>query len=195
MSINTQGDLKFNPGIFLNHNLLQFTEPATAIVTATISEKSLNSFLNSPVTLNRLSVKAGGKAAALASLIGVNPANLGLNISQAELEIKKGDAIFIDFQSSIGMGQIGLPINAQIQGKLGLNDGLLNVSDLHLLNSGQEISADLSNLLLKKIANVFQSAQNSADIRFRFTDLKVAPHKHIQLKGTAEINRLRFGHR
>lgn len=189
----TDGDLKFDPGVLINHRLLQFTEPASASVTAIVSQSSLNRFLNSPKTLQKLSVTAGRKAAALASLVGVDPSSLGLNVSQANLSIKKGNKVTVDFQTNLGFGQVGLPINVEIQATLALQDGLLTVIDPHLSTAGQEISPELSNLLLRKIANVSQAIQNSQDIRFTFTDLKVIPNKLIELKGTAQISRLRFG--
>jgi hypothetical protein len=129
----------------------------------------------------------------LASLVGLNQANIGLNVSQADLTIKKGNKIVIDFQSSLGVGQVGLPINGEIEGTLGLNDGWLELTDTHLTTLGQEISPDLSALIVKKINGISQSAQRSNDIRFRFTSLKVVPGKQILLAGTAQISRLRFG--
>lgn len=193
LNIITQGDLKFDPGIMLNHRMLQFSEPAQAEVVATISQTSLNSFLNSPRTLQRLSVKAGRKAAAIASLVGVNGGNIGLNITGADAVIKKGNRVAVDFQSNLGLGQMGLPLNGEIQATLGLRDGWLDVSEPHLSTGGQELSPELSALLLKKIGGISTSAQKSEDIRFRFTDLKVVANKQIQLKGTAQISRLRFG--
>jgi hypothetical protein len=86
-----------------------------------------------------------------------------------------------------------LPINAEIEGTLGLKDGWLEVSDPRLLTGGQEISPELSALLVRKIGGISQSAQSSQDIRFQFTDLKVVANKQIVLKGTAQITRLRFG--
>lgn len=193
LNIVTQGDLKFDPGIMLNHRMLQFSEPAQAEVVATISQTSLNSFLNSPRTLQRLSVKAGRKAAAIASLVGLNGGNIGLNITGADAVIKKGNRVAVDFQSNLGLGQMGLPLNGEIQATLGLKDGWLNVSEPHLSTGGQELSPELSALLLKKIGGISTSAQKSEDIRFLFTDLKVIANKQIQLKGTAQISRLRFG--
>jgi hypothetical protein len=193
LKIITQGDLKFDPGILLNHRMLQFSEPAQAQVMATISQTSLNSFLNSPRTLERLSVKVGRKVAAIASLIGVNNANVGLSISQADLAIKKKNKVTVDFQSNLGFGQVGLPLNGEIEGTLGLKDGWLDLSDPHLSTAGQELSPEISAVLLKKIGGISQSTQKSEDIRFQFTDLKVVANKQIQLRGTAQISRLRFG--
>ncbi|PWT94787.1 MAG: hypothetical protein C5B53_12375 [Candidatus Melainabacteria bacterium] len=193
LRVVTAGDLKFDPGIFLNHHMLQFSEPAQAEVTATISQTSLNSFLNSPRTLQKLSVKAGNKVAAIASLVGVSSGNIGLNIAQADVALKKGNKVAVDFQSNLGLGQMGLPLNGQIEGTLGLKDGWLDISDPHLATGGQQLSPELSGVLLKKIGGISTSAQKSEDIRFVFTDLKVVANKQIQLKGTAQISRLRFG--
>jgi hypothetical protein len=193
LKIVTEGDLKFDPGVLINHKILQFSEPAVADVSATISQASLNSFLSSPKTLQKLSVKAGRKVAAIASLIGVNNPNVGLTISQADLAIKKNNKVAVDFQSNLGLGQLGLPLNGQIEATLGLKDGKLDLSEPHLSTAGQEISPELSAVLLKKIGGISDSAQKSEDIHFQFTDLKVVANKQIQLKGTAQITRLRFG--
>jgi hypothetical protein len=138
-------------------------------------------------------VKAGHKVAAIASLVGVSSGNIGLNISQADVALKKGNKVAVDFQSNIGLGQMGLPLNGEIEGTLGLKDGWLDISDPHLATGGQQLSPELSAMLLKKIGGISTSAQKSEDIRFVFTDLKVVANKQIQLKGTAQISRLRFG--
>jgi hypothetical protein len=194
LDIATRGDLNFDAGVFINHKILQFNTPAEAEVTATVSQDSLNRFLNSPKTLQKLSVSAGRKVASIASAIGLTNGNIGLNVSQADLALKRGNKVLVGFQSNVGVGQMGLPINGEIEATLGLKDGWLEVSDPHVTTQGQELPADLSGLLVKKIGGISQSTQRSQDIRFSFTDLKVSAGKQIQLKGTAQISRLRFGH-
>jgi hypothetical protein len=193
LELTTAGDMNFDPGVFLNHRMLQFTQPVQADVTAIVSQQSLNSFLNAPRTLDRLSITAGKRANALASLVGMG-GNLGLNVAKADLQLGKSGKVSVNVQTNVGLGQLGgVPINAVIDGKLGLKDGWMDLSDTHLVTGGQEISPELTNLLIKKVQSVSAAAQRSNDLKFTFTDLKVVPNKHIVLKGTAQIMRLRFG--
>jgi len=193
LELSTAGEMNFDPGVFLNHRMLQFTQPVPAEVTAIVSQQSLNSFLNAPKTLDRLSISAGKRANALASLVGMG-GNLGLNVSKSDLVLGKSGKVTVSVQTNVGLGQLGgVPINATIDGRLGLKDGWLDLSDTHMITGGQEISPELTNLLIKKVQSVSAAAQSSNDLKFTFTDLKVVPNKHIVLKGTAQISRLRFG--
>jgi hypothetical protein len=193
LSMNTATSMNFDSGALINHRVLQFTQPIQTEVTATVSQESLNRFLNSPRTLDKLSVKANGRAAAIASMVGINAGTLGLSVSKASLTIEKHNKIDIKFESNLGMGQMGIPINGEITGSLNLQDGSINVSDTHIFTNGEELPEQLSSLLVKKIDTVANSLQKSDDIHFNFKELKVLAGKRIQLRGLAQVNRLRFG--
>jgi hypothetical protein len=196
LTMNTAGELKFDPGTLLNHRLLQFTEPAQAEVMVTISQKSLNEFLSSPKTLEHLSVSATRKAgaiASLASLVGIKINQLGLTVDSASLKLMRHNQFKFDFVSKVGLGQLGLPISGEIQGQLALQDGSLTIIEPHVITGGQEIPPELSNFLIKKINLIPANTQKSNDIRFNFTDLKVTANKQIVLRGSAYVSRLRFG--
>ncbi len=196
LNMETDGDLKFDSGILLNHRLLQFENPAQANVSVIISQTSLNQFLNSPHTLERLSTSANRKAnalAGLASLVGIKVNQIGLKIASVSVKLTRHNQFNMNFVSQIGMGDVGLPINGQIQGQLALQDGSLTIADMHIITAGQEIPQELSNFLLKKINLIPALSQKSEDIRFNFTDLKVVAGKQIQLRGIAYVSRLRFG--
>ncbi len=114
LTMNTKEDLKFEPGVFLNHRLLQFTQPAQADVMVIISQKSLNEFLSSPKTLERLSVSATRKAGAIASLanlVGIKINQFGLSIDSASLKLMHNNQFKMDFVSRVGLGELGLPIS------------------------------------------------------------------------------------
>jgi hypothetical protein len=196
LKMETDGDLKFDAGILLNHRLLQFEHPAQANVSVIISQTSLNQFLNSPRTLQRLSTSANRKAnalAGLASLVGIKVNQIGLSIDSASVKLARHNQFKMDFVSKVGLGDLGLPITGQIQGQLALQDGSLTIADAHIITAGQEIPQELSNYLLKKINLIPALSQKSEDIRFNFTDLKVVSGKQIQLRGIAYVSRLRFG--
>ena len=112
-------------------------------------------------------------------MVGVNPGTLGLTLASANLAIEKHNQIAVNFESSLGMGQMGIPVNGEIEGKLNLNNGYLDVSDTHILTNGQELPPQLSNILVKKINSVASSIQKSEDIHFSFTDLKVVAGKEF----------------
>jgi hypothetical protein len=192
LSLATQGNLNFDPGVLLNHRMLQFTEPAQAEVTAVVSQASLNQFLNAPHTLEKLSVTATKQATAIASLFGANANNIGLHLEGADVTLGKSNHLLINAKTSLGMGAVGVPIPLQLDAKLGLTDGWVTVSDTHLESNGQEISPALSQMLVKKINGLASWGHKSDDIQFSFTDLKVVANKQFIVHGTAQIRRLRF---
>jgi hypothetical protein len=193
LDMTTESSMNFDSGALLNHRILQFTQPIQTQVTAIVSQDSLNRFLNSPKTLDRLCVRANGRAAAIASMVGINSGSLGLSVAKASLVIEKHNKIAVNFESNLGVGQMAIPINGEIEGTLSLQDGYLSIVDTHILTNGQELPSQVSAILVKKIDSVANSIQKSDDIRFNFTDLKVVAGKKIQLRGVAQVNRLRFG--
>jgi len=193
LRLSTSGELTFDSGVFLNHHILQFTEPAQAEVSALVSQESLNTFLRSPKILERLSITAGKKANAIASIFGLGSSPVGLNLLSASASLEKGSRIALHFQSSLGVGQVGVPIDGVIMGKLGIKEGNLNLEDTKIVAAAQELPPEMVKVLLNKINSVATTVQKSNDIRFQFSDLKVVAGKNIQLKGTAVVSRLRFG--
>jgi len=87
-----------------------------------------------------------------------------------------------------------VPLPLAVDTKLALNeDGWIALADTHLISNGQEISPLLSQMLVKRF-NEMTMWQKSDDIHFRFRELKVVANKQFTVKGTAIVNRLRFGH-
>jgi hypothetical protein len=196
--METAGDLKFDPGVMLNHRMLQFDHEAQANVSVLISQASLNQFLNSPHTLERFSTSATKRAGAmvgLASMVGIKINQIGLNIQSANVKLGRHNQFKLDITSKLGVGDLALAINGQVQGELALQDGSLTIINPHLVTNGQQIPPQLSNILLKKINLIPALSQQSEDIRFNFTELKVSAGKQIQLRGIAYVSRLRFGKR
>jgi len=176
----------------LNQKILQFRTPANAQVSAVISEESLNRFLKSPRTLDRLSVNSGKKLGFLKNLLG-NNANIGLTVTNGNITLDKGNRVVINMDTRLAAGGVGVPIPVQLNTRLGLRDGWVELTDTHLLTSGQEISPELSNMVVKKVNGLANWGQSTDDIIFKFTRLKVVPGNKFILEGTADVNRLRFG--
>jgi hypothetical protein len=193
INLNAQGDMAFDPLLMKNDKVLQFKTPVDAEVSAVVSQQSLNTFLSSPQTLERLSVTANKKVAMLASLLGASASNFGITLNGAAVSLLKQNRISITSQANIGMGGMGMPLPLELNAKLGLENGWIAVSDTHLNTNGSEISASLSEMLVKKMNGLASWGGRSDDIQFSFTDLKVVPGKQFSLKGTAKISRLRFG--
>ena len=196
LSMDTTGDLNFDSGIFLNHRLLQFSRPAQANISVLISQTSLNQFLNSPRTLERFSSSATRRAGAmigLANLVGIKINQIGFNIQSANVKLARHNQFKLTVISKVGVGDLALNINAEIQGELTLQDGVLIIANPHLVTAGQEIPPELANILLKKINLIPALSQQSEDIHFNFNELKVSAGKQIQLHGIAYVSRLRFG--
>jgi hypothetical protein len=192
MLINTSGDLQFNPQLLLGEKVLQFATPAQADIFVTVSQASLNQFLDSPKTLEKISVTASKRIGALASLFGAGGASIGLQITNAQVVLAKGNKIVIDVKANVGMAGVGVPLSFQINAKLGIKDGWVEVTDTHLITNGQELSPQLSEMLVRKINSLATWGQKSEDIKFQFTDIKVLPNKQFIVKGTALISRLRM---
>ncbi|MDZ4834761.1 MAG: hypothetical protein SGJ27_13370 [Candidatus Melainabacteria bacterium] len=190
-TLTTQGSMRFDSGVLINQKVLQFVEPTVADVTADISQESLNKFINAPSTIDRLSAQVGKRAGALAGLFGGKAP--GLTVSNGQLVLAKGNHVNLKFDAKVGIGEMGVPMPIEVDSVLALKDGWVHVTDSKLLTSGQEISPAISQWLVKKINELSQFGALSDDIHFRFTELKMKPGKGFFLKGTAEVNRLRFG--
>lgn len=193
LTLSTQGSLNFDTGLLFNQKMLQFRSPAEAQVTALISQDSLNKFLKAPTTLNRLSVTAGQKAAVLANLLGASAGNFGLTMETADIALLNSNKVNISATGKLGLAQLAVPLSAQVESRLFLQDGWVQVGDTKLMTAGQEISPQLSQMLVAKINNLSNLGQKSDDIHFSFTNLKVVPGKQLMVTGTAQVNRLRFG--
>lgn len=191
LNLDTQGQLRFDTAVLFNHRTLQFLAPAQAQVSAVISQDSLNRFLNSPRTLDRLSVAAAKGTGLLESLLGSNP-NL-LTITGAGVALQKSNRMLLSAQTRLGVGQLAVPVPLELNTQMLLKDGWLYLTDTHLTTAGQEISPQLSQLIVDKFNNLAEFGRRSDDIAFNFTTLKVVPGDKFVLQGTALVKRLRFG--
>lgn len=192
LSLTTAGDLNFDTGIFLNHKILRFTTPAHAQVTATITQDSLNRFINSPRTLERLSYTATKSGGMLANLLGSMGGNVGFSLTQGDIKLTKSNSVSMSLVTRVGIGQVGVPIPVDIKAKLGLKDGWLEMQDTQVSTNGQALSPEIAKLLVNKVNGLSNWGKRSDDIQFSFTELKVVPGKQFILKGTAEVKQLRF---
>jgi hypothetical protein len=192
MILNTAGNLRFDPRVLLQEKVLQFTTPARADVSVSVSQDSLNRFLSDPHTLANLSVTVSKRLGALANLFGANVSNLGVNLKEAHVILNKGNKMLIAVTADLGMGGVGVPLSFEIDAQLGVKDGWVDVSDTHLMTNGQEISPQLSEMLVKKVNGLASWGHKSDDIQFDFTDIKVVPGKQFTVKGSAMLKRLRL---
>jgi len=190
--MSTAGDLNFDTGILLNHKVLRFITPAQAQVTATISQDSLNRFINSPRTLDRLSYSATKSGGMLASILGSMGGNVGFSLTQGDIKLAKSNSLNMNLQTRVGIGQVGVPIPVAIKAKLGLKDGWVEMQDTEVSTNGQALSPEIAKLLVNKVNGLSNWGKRSDDIQFSFTELKVIPGKQFILKGTAEVRQLRF---
>ncbi len=192
LSLTTAGDLNFDTGILLNHKILRFTTPAQAQVTATISQDSLNRFINSPRTLDRLSYSATKPGGMLGNLLGSMGGNVGFSLTQGDIKLTKSNSVNMNLVTRVGLGQVGVPFPVAIKAKLGLNDGWVEMQDTEVSTNGQALSPEIAKLLVNKVNGLSNWGKRSEDIQFSFTDLKVVPGKQFVLKGTAQVKQLRF---
>jgi hypothetical protein len=190
LSMSSQGNLVFDTGMFLTHRILQFSTPATAAVIAEISQSSLNSYLNSPRTLQKLSVTAGQKMAALTSILG---ANFGLVFSQANVVLEPQNRAKLTAIAKLGAGDAAVPLPIVADSHVGLRSGWVALDDTHIVTAGSELPPDISNMLINKINSLANWGEKSEDIHFSFNEIKVLPDDKLVLTGTAQIYRLVLG--
>jgi hypothetical protein len=190
--LNTAGDMHFDPNQLLQNKVLQFTVPVQASVSASVSQDSLNKFLADPRTLEKLSVTASKRLGAIASFFGAPNTNIGVTLNEAQVNLSKGNKIVISIKANVGMAGVAVPISFDIDAVLGIKDGWVNVSEAHLTTNGQEISPQLSELLVSKINNMASWGHRSDDIQFDFSDIKVVPNRLFSVSGTALVKRLRM---
>jgi hypothetical protein len=193
LTLTTQGALKFDTGLLLNQRVLQFTSPATAQVTALVSQDSLNKYLKAPSTLEKLSYTVTKKGGMLAGLLGAAGGNFGLTMTGASIVLGRNNKVSMTAEGKAGIGQLAVPLAAQLESQLSIQDGWVQLGDTKLMTAGQEISPQLSEILVKKINGLSNLGTKSDDIHFSFTDLKVTSGKQLVVTGTAQVNRLRFG--
>lgn len=193
LTLTTQGALKFDTGLLLNQRVLQFTSPATAQVTALVSQDSLNKYLKAPSTLEKLSYTVTKKGGMLAGLLGAAGGNFGLTMTGASVILGRNNKVSMTAEGKAGLGQLTVPLAAQLESQLSIQDGWVQLGDTKLMTAGQEISPQLSEMLVKKINGLSNLGTKSDDIHFSFTDLKVTSGKQLVVTGTAQVNRLRFG--
>lgn len=191
-TMTTQGSMRFDTGVLFNQKILQFVEPTQADVTAEISQESLNRFLNSPGTLDRLGANVAKRAGQFANLLG-SVGNIGVTVSNGSIVLGKNNNVSVKVDTRVGVGEMAVPIPVEVQSQLALVDGWVQVTDSKLLTSGQEISPAISKMLVNKINGLSHFGALSDDMKFKFTELKVKPGKGFLVKGTAQVNRLRFG--
>ncbi len=192
LTLTTQGSMRFDAGVLFNQKILQFTQPTQADVTCEISQESLNKFINAPATLDRLSATAVKKAGMLAGLFGGNAPAIGVTVSNGQVVLGKSNRVNLKFDAKVGVGEMAVPMPIEVQSVLGLSNGWVEATETKLMTSGQEISPAISQWLVKKVNSLSSWGTKSDDIHFQFTDLKVKPGKGFFLKGTAQVNRLRF---
>ncbi|CAN5544086.1 hypothetical protein BH11CYA1_BH11CYA1_42530 [soil metagenome] len=193
LTLTTQGALKFDTGLLLNQKVLQFTSPATAQVTAIVTQDSLNKYIKAPSTLDKLSYTVTKKGGVLAGLLGAAGGNFGLTMTGASVALGRNNKVSMTAEGKAGIGQLAVPLAAQLESQLSIQDGWVQLGDTKLMTAGQEISPQLSEMLVKKINGLSNLGTKSDDIHFSFTDLKVTSGKQLVVSGTAQVNRLRFG--
>lgn len=192
LTLSTAGDLNFDTGILLNHKVLRFATPAQAQVTASISQNSLNSYINSPRTLEKLSMTATKPGGMLQNLLGNIQGGFGFSLLKGDIKLVKSNRVNMNVDTRVGIGQMGLPIPVTIDAKLGLKDGWLELSDTQVSTNGQTLSPEISKILVNKVNGLSNWGKRSEDIQFSFTDIKVIPGNKFVLRGTAEVRQLRF---
>ncbi len=187
----TRGALQFDTQQLLNQKVLQFREPASARVRVGVSQQSLNTFLNAPTILERLSGTAKKRVPILSSLVRKD-VNFGFSFTKGAVKLEPDNHVTLSIDSKFGMGKVGMPVSISADTKLNLVDGWVTLSTTKLHTAGHAVPPDLSERIVNRINSLSKWGNQSDDIKFIFTDLKVVPDEKLELEGTALIKRLRF---
>lgn len=191
MRLVTQGPLKFDPSTLLNNKVLQFREPASAQVRAIISQNSLNQLLNSPAILARLSGSAK-KRVPILSTLARQDVNFGFDFLNGHVDLQPDSHLHLKMESRVGIGKAKMPVPISVEAKLDLQNGWVNLTDTHLLTSGQMVPKDMAARIVNRVNSLSKWGSVSDDIQFQFTNLNVVPEDRLELEGTAIIKRLRL---
>ena len=191
LSMSTQAAVHFDTNLLLNQKVLQFAEPAHALARVTVSEASLNSFLNSADVLDRLSGSAKRRIPIL-STMAKHDVNFGFSFLKAHVNLAPNNIVRMDIDSKLGIGKGGIPVTISAETRLSLQNGWVILNETRLLTGGQQIPHDISSRIVNRINSLSKWGSYSDDVKFQFTDLKVIPNNRLELQGTAEIRRLRF---
>lgn len=183
--------LRFDTNELLNNKILQFTEPATAQVKAVVSERSLNTFLNSPEVLARLSGSAK-KRLPILSALARQDVNFGFEFLSGKLVMKPDNRLVLKMDSKLGMGKVAMPVEVQADTQIALDDGWVKLDDTKLHTSGHSVPKEMAAKIIGRINSLSKWGRRSDDIQFQFTDAKVIPNDRLELAGTAMIKRLRL---
>jgi hypothetical protein len=189
--MSTSSGLHFDTNQLLNNKILQFREPAAARVSATVSQTSLNAFINSPAVLARLSGSAK-KRVPLLSTLARQDVLFGFDFLGGILRLEPDNHVHLGMDSKVGLAKAKISMPLAVDAKLSLENGWVNLSDTRLLTSGQVVPKDVSSKIIERINSLSKWGEISDDIRFQFTDLKVVPGDRLELQGTAVIRRLRL---
>ena len=187
----THGVLTFDTAKLLNEKVLEFREPASAHARVSVTQASLNKFLNASFILSRLS-GAAKKRVPILSTLARRDVNFGFTFSKADLKLEPDSHIRLMMDSKVGMGKGLLPVTLSAETKLILENGWVKLEDTHFVTGGQTVPKDMADKIVQRINSLSRWAQQSDDIQFQFTDLNMVPDDHLELEGSATIKRLRF---
>ena len=189
--IASTSPVAFSTEALLNRRSFEFTQPVMANVGVVVSQKNLNQFVASPRTLQLLSSGASNHLSGLLTeLIGTA---LAVKFQSAQVQLQPDNRVQVDVNVSIDLLKPGTAVPLSVSSKLGLADGWVNLSETRILTSGQELPAEMGNLVISRINKLAEVGRNNPDLRFTFTQLRVIPGDRFELAGSAEIKRLRFG--
>jgi hypothetical protein len=187
----TRGALNFDVPKLLNDKVLQFHQPATANVRVSVTQDSLNKFLNAPFVLERLSGSAR-KRVPILSTLARQDVNFGFTFLKGNLVLEPENRVKLAMDSKLGMGKVGVNMALAAETKLLLSEGWVQLADTRLTTGDKSVPKDLAERIVTRINSLSKWGTQSDDIKFQFTDLNVVPNERLELQGTALINRLRF---
>lgn len=181
MNIQTAA-FNFDTFELLNHRRFVFAQPINGSVNLTISEDSLNHFLQHPKTLERLEKAVAKKTGGMKVMTFSNP----------QLKMLKDNQIQLDVLTTVG-GGIQVPV--QMLGKLAILNNNLAFSNLKVVSQNNEVPLPLDvtkpmEKQLNDLINLEKLGKQTFVIRANSLKMKKGV---IDIAGDATFTKLEFG--
>lgn len=184
----TLNNVNFDPENLFSKQQFLLSSPVDAKASVILTETSINSFLNSPKTLENLSQISKVKI----KKFGLELNSGLISFIEPHAKILPNDTLQIDMLASLG-NMINFPVRFSTRLAIA-NNNLILASPL-LNTSGMDLPPEVAQILNAKLNQLIAREQDKIkdDAEISVTSIETIPGTHIALSGKALIKKLKFG--
>ncbi|MGE0200460.1 MAG: LmeA family phospholipid-binding protein [Candidatus Melainabacteria bacterium] len=181
MNIDTDA-FSFDTFELLNHRRFVLDQPITGRVSLSLSEDSLNRFITNPRTLKKLEDAIKKQTGGIKLVTFSNPS----------IRLYKDKYVQLAMNTVVAGGVV---VPMQMQGKLGLKSGNLQIQNLELTSEKNQLNlpVDVVNLLEDKLNDLINLEKLGKKDFIIHADSMSIKKGVIALNGSAKFTRLSFG--